>query len=99
MEEKSQSASSRRYLISGRVQAVGFRAFVVRAAEDLDVTGWVRNLSDGRVEALAQATQEQLEEFGVRLRRGPSLSRVDQVEESVVDGLTAGSGFEVRPTR
>ncbi len=98
MEKKTQSAA-RRFLISGRVQAVGFRAFVVRAAEDLGVSGWVRNLSDGRVETLAQAAQEQLEEFGARLRRGPSLSRVDQVEESVVDGLTAGSGFEVRPTR
>jgi acylphosphatase len=76
-----------RVLITGRVQAVGFRAFTERHASELDVVGYVRNLPQGHVEVLAQADAETLEKFFQKLRRGPSLARVDDftVESVPVD--------------
>jgi acylphosphatase len=61
----------RNYLISGRVQGVGFRYFTERAARASGVTGWVRNLADGRVEAHGNGKVEQLDRFEARLRMGP----------------------------
>ena len=90
---------SRRYLISGRVQGVGFRAFVVYAARELGLAGWVRNLSDGRVEAFAVGSPERIGRFRAELRRGPALSRVDQVDESVLADSPETEGFQVRSTR
>lgn len=60
-----------RILVSGRVQGVGFRAFAVREAERIGIHGWVRNLPDGRVEALARGEPASLEAFLSALRRGP----------------------------
>ena len=62
----------RRYWISGIVQGVGFRAFAARAARELGVTGWARNLADGRVEVHANGSPQQLSEFEARLRQGPA---------------------------
>ena len=62
---------AKRFLISGRVQGVGFRYFAVRAARDLGVTGWARNRSDGRVEVHANGSLSQLSDFEARLRMGP----------------------------
>ena len=66
-------------LVSGRVQGVGFRYFVKHAADSQAVAGWVRNLRDGRVEAVlfgaAQNVQQVLDEIG----RGPRNARVDEV--------------------
>ena len=62
---------ARRYLISGRVQGVGFRYFAERAARETGVTGWARNLSDGRVEVHANGALNQLNDFEARLRKGP----------------------------
>jgi len=63
------------------VQGVGFRYFVQRAAEKLDISGYVRNLRDGRVEAFAMGTAEQLAGFGAALRHGPRFSSVTDVRE------------------
>ena len=68
--------TARRYLISGRVQGVGFRYFAERAARAAGVTGWVRNLADGRVEVYANGTPEQLNQLESRLRTGPSRADV-----------------------
>ena len=70
----------RRYLIRGTVQGVGFRFFVVRIAARLDVRGWVRNTEDGGVEAVAQGSAEQLDEFGRRVGQGPAASRVTNIQ-------------------
>lgn len=72
---------TRRYLVSGRVQGVGFRWFVEREAGALGVSGWVRNLSDGRVEVLASGTKKQQEQLRGRLAVGPPASEVRGVEE------------------
>jgi acylphosphatase len=72
---------ARRYFVRGRVQGVGFRYFVELAAHELGVTGWVRNLDDGRVETYAVGTKKQLEDFNGRLWRGPRWADVRSVEE------------------
>ena len=64
---------TRRYVVSGRVQGVGFRWFVEREAATLGITGWVRNRDDGRVEVMATGTREQLSALDARLREGPGL--------------------------
>lgn len=71
-----------RALIAGRVQMVGFRAFVVGRAEARGLTGWVRNLAGGQVEVVAEGDRRELEEFLEELRRGPSGARVSSVTVS-----------------
>ena len=87
--------SARRFRISGRVQGVGYRAFAQRAARELDVTGWARNLADGDVEVHANGGAAQLDQFEGRLRQGPPWSDVRRVEvtEAAVSGA---SGFLIR---
>jgi len=74
------SKIARRYTIRGRVQGVGFRWFVEVAAQEIGVTGWVRNLDDGRVEVYAVGDKAQLEQLNGRLWRGPMWSDVRGVE-------------------
>ncbi len=70
---------ARRYLVSGRVQGVGYRYFAADAARREGLSGSVRNLADGRVEAVADGDAESLERFERALRRGPSRARVEHV--------------------
>lgn len=69
-------------IISGRVQGVYFRYFTVRKAKELGVVGSVRNLDDGRVEAIAQADDAVLKKFIAWCHQGPVTARVDKVEQS-----------------
>ena len=87
---------SRRFLITGRVQGVGFRFFAERSARREGLHGWVRNLPDGRVEAAAEGESEALDRFEGQLRQGPRGARVDhvEVEDTVPEGRYAG--FSVR---
>jgi len=86
----------RRYLIEGRVQGVGFRHFTRKAARELGLSGFVRNLPDGSVEAVAAGSGEALDAFERHLRQGPPVSRVDavRVEEDLSE--PGDSGFSVR---
>lgn len=77
--------SLRHYLVSGRVQGVGFRRFVEEQAEAYHVSGVVRNLEDGRVELYAKASDENLEEFERAVKRGPMLSVVRDVVARTLD--------------
>jgi len=67
-------------IIHGKVQGVWFRAWTADMARELGLTGWVRNLPDGGVEALAQGEKATLEHFVERLHDGPPLARVTRVE-------------------
>lgn len=81
---------ARRFLITGRVQGVGFRAFAEGAARKNGVTGWVRNLADGRVEAHANGTLRQLDDLEALLRTGPRWAEVrslEIMEASVTDAI------------
>ena len=69
-----------RFLISGRVQGVYFRAYARDEARSLGLRGWVRNLPDGRVEALAQGDPAKLKAFESWCRKGPPFARVQDVE-------------------
>jgi acylphosphatase len=70
---------ARRFLISGRVQGVGFRWFVKDTAVREGVTGWVQNLPDGRVEALVEGQPDAVRRVEQALRIGPRGARVDRV--------------------
>lgn len=85
--------NSQRVVVTGRVQQVGYRDWVVRKANALGVRGWVRNLSDGRVEMFAAGEPAALNAFIDATRSGPTLARVDdvvsfEVEDQVVRGFT-----------
>ena len=71
---------ARRFLVSGRVTGVGFRYFTQDVARREGLTGVVRNLPDGRLEAIAEGDEESLTRLEIALRRGPSHARVEQVE-------------------
>ena len=97
------SAAIRRVLIRGRVQGVGYRAWVEHQARGLGLQGWVRNRRDGSVEALFAGVEEVVTNMVASCRRGPSSARVDDVAEEVVgaDALglrRAGEAFSVLPT-
>ena len=73
------------FYISGRVQGVCYRMSACQQAGRLGVTGWVRNLADGRVEVLATAEQKVLDDFRTWLSRGPALAKVLNVESNTVE--------------
>jgi acylphosphatase len=73
--------AARRWFIGGRVQGVGFRYFAQRAASRLGLTGYTRNLDDGRVEVYAVGSEEKLSELAGQLRKGPRWADVRGVEE------------------
>jgi len=74
-------AVARKYVVSGRVQGVGYRFFVERVANQLGLRGYVKNLWDGNVEAYAIGDEPALAEFRRRLAQGPRGARVTAVEE------------------
>ena len=82
-------AIARRFLISGRVQGVGFRWFAQNAAIREGTVGWVTNLDDGRVEAFVEGDEESVTRVERALRAGPPGGRVDHV--SVVEDLPSNS--------
>jgi acylphosphatase len=85
--------------VSGRVQGVWFRESTRRRAEELGVVGWVRNLPDGRVEALFEGAATAVAAAVEFVRRGPPLARVEQAsveEDADLAGETLVSRFEVR---
>jgi len=88
-----------RFFVTGRVQGVGFRFFAQAEAERLGLSGYVRNLRDGRVEAYAIGTPQQLAQFLARLEKGPRLSHVDFVAEQSADiDSQYASDFVTTPT-
>ena len=87
---------ARRYVISGRVQGVGFRFFVESAAAREGVHGWVRNLHDGRVEIAAEGEADAIERFERNVRQGPRGARVDDVEVDHQPPSGHTTGFAIR---
>jgi acylphosphatase len=85
---------ARRVVVEGRVQGVGFRYFAERAARDLGVHGWVRNLPGGGVESLVEGEEAAVGRYLERLREGPRMSRVTEVR--VEETQPAGyASFEI----
>ena len=73
--------TAKRYFVSGMVQGVGYRFFALRIAERLNLSGFVKNLRDGRVEVYAIGPGEALNSLRRELERGPSGAMVDEVRE------------------
>ncbi|HEY4669089.1 MAG TPA: acylphosphatase [Tepidiformaceae bacterium] len=86
----------RRIVVRGRVQGVGFRLFVRDLALDMGLSGWVRNLPDGRsLEAVAQGEREAVQRFVSLMRQGPPGSYVGEWEEAEEEVEPAMEGFRV----
>ncbi|GAB4523699.1 MAG: acylphosphatase [Anaerolineales bacterium] len=85
-------------VVDGRVQGVGFRYFVQQQAQALGLTGWVRNLRNGRVDVLAEGPRPALEALLDALRRGPRSAWVSEVKFEWQAASGEFSGFHVRPT-
>jgi acylphosphatase len=77
----ARATEARRWLVGGRVQGVGYRYFAQQTANLLGLSGYAKNLDDGRVEVYAAGTREQLDDFAGRLRQGPRWADVRGVEE------------------
>ena len=87
---------AKRLLIRGLVQGVGFRFFTERAARHLGLRGYVRNLPDGRVEAVVGGPDEDVDAFIAQVRQGPAAGRVDQVDLSDVTLEDTVERFAIR---
>jgi acylphosphatase len=83
-------------LITGIVQGVGYRWSCRRAAQGIGVTGWVRNLPDGRVEAVAQGTREQVEQLIKWCYRGPEEARVSDIAVAYEEAAETFQDFGIR---
>ena len=96
-------AAFRRVMIRGRVQGVGYRAWVDHQARRLGLQGWVRNRRDGSVEAVFEGAEDTVANMIASCRNGPASARVDEVAEETAHadelGLRhAGEAFSVLPT-
>lgn len=87
--------SAARFLVSGRVQGVCFRAGTRDQAERLGLRGHACNLADGSVEVLAAGEPVSIEQLAAWLRHGPPHARVDQVTRSPAEPGEAGAGFRI----
>jgi acylphosphatase len=76
---------ARRLIVSGLVQGVGFRYFTQRSAARHQVLGYVKNLKDGRVECYVEAEEKNAQEFLNDITAGPTYSRVEDIEETVLE--------------
>ncbi len=83
-------------VISGRVQGVWFRASTKEKADELGLTGWVRNTPRGDVEAVFEGDEASVREMLAWCRRGPPLAKVTTVKETQSQHSGAFSGFSVR---
>ncbi|MFZ5811985.1 MAG: acylphosphatase [Thermodesulfobacteriota bacterium] len=83
-------------IVTGKVQGVFFRSFVQEHADSLGLTGWVRNLQEGKVEVLAQGSEENLKTLKERLLQGPPLAQVHNVEANWTEYDKSYHGFEIR---
>jgi len=86
---------TRRYVVRGRVQGVGFRWYVEREARTLGLSGWVRNRADGSVEVLAAGTDAQLGSLYDKLKQGPRAARVDDVDVEEAAPLADAGTFRI----
>lgn len=87
-----------RLRITGRVQGVWYRGWTVGQARDLDLAGWVRNRSDGSVEALVSGPAEAVDRLISACYDGPPAAQVDQVDVTAVNVDVPGPGFHQRPS-
>jgi acylphosphatase len=103
VDAEASKQTIRHVSIRGRVQGVGYRAFVEREALAVGVEGWVRNCRDGSVEAVFKGPPDIVDRLIAACRRGPYAARVDALDERPADAgelrpRRAGDRFSVLPT-
>jgi len=81
--------------IEGRVQGIGYRYWIRKTAERFDLTGWVRNLADGRVEAVFEGQKQGIEDIIKKCRRGPMLAGVKHIDVVWEDATGEFKNFEI----
>jgi acylphosphatase len=86
---------ARRWIVSGRVQGVGYRYYARQAAQMLGVRGWIRNLPEGGCELQVAGSAELLQRFHAELMRGPRGSRVDDIAEERLVQVPDWHGFQI----
>lgn len=82
--------------IYGRVQGVGFRFFVKRIAFDLNIFGWVKNMSDGSVYIEAEGSEKDLRKLLKIFHQGPAFSKVEKIEHKLIDELKNFFSFVIK---
>jgi acylphosphatase len=86
-----------RFLVTGMVQGVGFRWFVARHARSLGITGYARNLADGRVEVVGSGEAQAIQQLEELLRKGPAHADVERVErDDEVSETVPRASFDIR---
>ncbi len=85
-----------RFLVSGRVQGVYYRKFTSERLRRLGVTGYIRNLPDGRVEAVVDSQDTDISQILSALKEGSPVSRVDNIEYEEMESNMELDGFEIR---
>jgi acylphosphatase len=86
-----------RFLVTGMVQGVGFRWFVARHARSLGITGYARNLADGRVEVVGSGDAQAIQQLEDLLRKGPAHADVERVErDDEVSETVPRASFDIR---
>jgi acylphosphatase len=87
---------ARRFIVSGRVQRIGYRAFVYDHAVNEGISGYVKNLPDDRVEVMAEGESEAMQRFEMALRTGPAYARVDDVEVDELPPAGRAAHFTIK---
>ncbi|MES0488560.1 MAG: acylphosphatase [Leptospirales bacterium] len=89
---------ARHYIIMGKVQGVGYRFFVQNIARELALVGWVQNMPDGNVECAVMGNDQELEIFEKKIRKGPPLSRVVNMQRDKLSPyeMDPSEDFEIR---
>jgi len=87
---------ARRFVISGRVQNVGFRYFTQNAAAREGVAGWVQNLPDGRVEVFVEGDEDAVTRVERAIRSGPPGARVDNIDVQDDEAVGTLKGFRIK---
>jgi acylphosphatase len=87
--------NAKKLVIAGRVHGVGFRAWMVNKANELGVSGWVRNRPDGAVEALIAGDIAAVEELSRLCRRGPRMAEVSSIDEDLAEPPETPGFFQV----
>ncbi len=90
------SITTKQFIVSGRVQGVGYRWFVINQAKHLHLVGWVRNLSNGSVELCAQGDLVQIDALETALWAGPTMSRIHKVLRTDIVAEENFDSFSVR---
>ena len=83
-------------IVSGRVQGVCYRAFVLHRANELNIKGYAKNLMNGNVKVIAIGENDTLNGFINTLREGPSMARVDDIQKTEIITGEAFSGFRIK---